>query len=65
MASVNTSGRFKLYLQNEGFKHWTLRPEGFSFSSDFSRIWGNRKIIIPYSLLAEKIRKTGPLKRIY
>ena len=65
MMSVNSSGRFKLYLQTENFKHWTLRPEGFCFSSEFNRVWGNRKIIVPYSLLAEKIRKTGPLKKLF
>lgn len=65
MMSVNTSGRFKLYVQTEGFKHWTLRPEGFCFSSDFNRVWGNRKIVIPYALLQDKIRKTGPLRKLY
>jgi hypothetical protein len=65
MMSVNSSGRFRMYLEHEPFKNWTLRPEGFCFSSDFNRIWGMRKIIIPYALLEQHVRKLGPLRKLY
>ena len=65
MMSINTSNRFKAYMELEFFSHWTLRPEGFCFTSEFNSVWGTRKIIIPYGLLQEHIRKTGPLKKLF
>lgn len=65
MMRSNTSNRFKAYLELEYFGHWTLRPEGFCFTSEFNSVWGMRKIIIPYSELQQHIRKSGPLRKLY
>jgi len=65
MMSINTSGRFKMYMDQEFFSPWTLRPEGFCFTSEWNSIYGIRKIIVPYALLQEHIRKTGPLRKLY
>jgi hypothetical protein len=64
MMSVNTSNRFRAYMEVEYFSYCTLRPEGLCFSSEFNSVWGLRKIIIPYTLLQEHIRKSGPLRKL-
>lgn len=65
MMSQNNSNRFKAYMDLEYFSHWTLRPEGFCFTSEFNSVWGTRKIIVPYHLLHERIRKNGPLRKLF
>ncbi len=65
MMSLNPSGRFKMYMELEHFKNWTLKPEGFCFTSEFNLVWGIRKIIMPYTLLQPHIRKFGPLRKLF
>ena len=65
MMSINTSNRFRGYMDLEYFSLWTLRPEGFCFTSEFNSVWGIRKIIIPYALLQDHIRKGGPLRKVF
>lgn len=65
MIAANNSNRFKAYLDLEYFGLWTLRPEGLCFTSEFNSVWGMRKIIIPYTLLQEHIRRSGPLKKLF
>lgn len=65
MMSINTSKRFSTFLLPEPFSQWTLRPEGLCFTSNFNRVWGLRKIIAPYPLIENKIRKSGPLRKLF
>jgi hypothetical protein len=65
MMTINTSNRFRGYMDVEYFSHWTLRPEGFCFTSEFNSVWGTRKIIIPYAQIQEKIRRGGPLRKLF
>ncbi|MBK9722783.1 MAG: hypothetical protein IPO78_14390 [Saprospiraceae bacterium] len=65
MMSMNTSNRFKAYMELEFFTPWTLRPEGFCFTSEWNFIWGTRKIIVPYALIQEHIKKSGPLRKLF
>ncbi len=65
MIEANNSNRFRAYLDLEYFNLWTLRPEGLCFTSEFNSVWGMRKIIIPYSLIQEHIRRGGPFKKLF
>lgn len=65
MMSINTSSRFRGYMDVEYFSLWSLRPEGFCFTSEFNTVWGIRKIIVPYTLLQEHIRRNGPLRKLF
>ena len=40
----------------------TLKPEGFSFVSNFSTIYGEKEILIPYEPIADKIKNKSILK---
>jgi hypothetical protein len=50
------------WYKNQPFDKMTLKPDGFSFVSNFSTIHGEREILIPYISLADKIKNKSILK---
>ncbi len=53
------------FILLDPFSNWTLLPTGICFSTQRNPVWGEYKIFLPYSKVQDKLRRSGPLKRIW
>lgn len=44
------------WIKNQNFNHVTLKTEGISFKTDFSSIYGEREILIPFNTLEQNLK---------
>ncbi len=50
------------WLRGQAFDKVCIRAEGFCFSTDFNGIFGERKIVVPYSIVSEYLKDKRLLK---
>ncbi|MBK6571590.1 MAG: hypothetical protein IPG21_03805 [Saprospiraceae bacterium] len=53
------------FILLDPFSNWTLLPYRNMFFHTTQSVWGEYKIFLPYSKVQDKLRRSGPLKRIW
>lgn len=55
----------KTWVDGQKFSHVTLKDNGFCFKTDFSTIYGEKEIIIPYQELAVNLKNRSVIKELF
>jgi len=55
----------KSWVDGQKFNYVTLKDTGFSFKTDFSTIYGEKEIIIPYQELAVNLKNRSVIKELF
>lgn len=52
------------FIVSDPFRNYNLLPVGIVFSTGWNPVFGEYKILVPYHVLLDKLKKNGPLKRL-
>lgn len=53
--------KYRKWLAKQEFPYFNILPEGISFSTDYSMIYGRQQVTIPYSDLRAFLKKKSPV----
>ena len=63
--AINWDISIKKWIANQPFTYGTLCDDGISFTTDFSTIYGEKEIVIPYTEIKQFIKNKNLLKDLF
>ncbi|MBK6498711.1 MAG: hypothetical protein IPG00_11360 [Saprospiraceae bacterium] len=63
--AINWDISIKKWVANQPFTYGTLCDDGISFTTDFSTIYGEKEIVIPYTEIKQFIKNKNLLKDLF
>ncbi len=64
MAKFAADPQFREWLAKEGFPLFAIRREGLEMSTLFHPVYGQQRLLVPYSVLKPYMRKDNPLTEL-
>lgn len=55
---------YRKWLRNQDFSFFTIRNEGLSFATQFSTIYGQQKVTIPFWKLKPYVKRNSPIEHL-
>ena len=61
---ARTDPGFRDWIESNSFAHWTVRPDGLAFHTDFSTLYGRHHLLLSYKKLKPYLRKDAAVRRL-
>ena len=62
---ARTDPGFRDWIESNSFAHWTVRPGGLAFHTEFSTLYGRHTLVLSYDQLKPYLRKDAVVRRFY